>query len=149
MERFPYVRNAKARIRGGEQAPMLRGEATFSQQREGVLITVRVQGLPHSDTGFFALHIHEGDSCGGKAFAETGGHYNPGDDLHPMHAGDLPPLLSYHGGKAYLQVITDRFRLHDIINRTLVIHSGTDDFHTQPSGNAGEKIACGVIRRIN
>ncbi len=56
-----------------------------------------------------------------------------------MHAGDLPPLLS-NNGRAYCQVLTGRFRVSDVIGKTVVIHSGPDDFMTQPSGNAGEKI---------
>lgn len=62
------------------------------------------------------------------------------------HAGDLPPLLSCQGN-AYLSVKTDRFSVNEIIGRTVVIHSNPDDFHTQPAGNAGKKIACGVIQR--
>jgi len=62
-----------------------------------------------------------------------------------LHEGDLPPLMSY-SGKAYMAVITDRFMINDIVGKTLVIHSDRDDFTTQPSGNAGTKIACGEIR---
>ena len=52
------------------------------------------------------------------------------------------------GGKAYLKVLTGRFRLEEVIGRTVILHRDPDDFHTQPSGNAGTKIACGVIQRI-
>ena len=58
----------------------------------------------------------------------------------------LPPLLRCKGN-AYLSVKTDRFTVDEIIGRTLVIHSDPDDFHTQPAGNAGKKIACGVIQK--
>lgn len=66
--------------------------------------------------------------------------------LHPDHAGDLPPLMRSNGN-AFSAVVTDRFTPSDIVGRTVVIHSNPDDFSTQPSGNAGKKIACGVIRR--
>lgn len=66
--------------------------------------------------------------------------------MHPKHAGDLPPLLECKG-QAYLSVKTDRFTVDEIIGRTVIIHSDSDDFSTQPTGNAGRKIACGVIRR--
>ena len=56
-------------------------------------------------------------------------------------------MLLLCGGGAYLAVLTDRFSVADVLGRTVVIHSGADDFHTQPAGNAGTKIACGVIRR--
>ena len=84
--------------------------------------------------------------CGGADFSDTGGHYNPDAQEHPRHAGDLPPLLSV-GGRAFLAVETGRFTPCEVIGRTVVIHGSADDFHTQPSGNAGKKIACGVIRR--
>lgn len=139
--------SAKAIMRGGEDAPELRGEVLFFQEKCSVLVSARVFGLPQNDSGFFALHIHEGENCGGEDFADTGGHYNPEDAPHPMHAGDLPPLLSC-GGCAYMDVKTDRFRVENIIGRTVIIHGGADDFHTQPSGNAGKKIACGVIKKV-
>ena len=66
------------------------------------------------------------------------------NQLHPKHAGDLPPLLVCRGN-AYLSVKTDRFTVNEIIGRTVVIHSDPDDFHSLPAGNAGMKIGCGVI----
>lgn len=132
---------AVAYIRGSAKG-MLR----FYQQPNGTLVDVQLRDLPDSDTGFFALHIHEGGNCEGEGYPNTGGHYNPGGAPHPRHAGDLPPLLSARG-RARMQVVTDRFQPEEVIGRTVVIHSGPDDFRTQPSGNAGEKIACGVIRR--
>lgn len=107
-------------------------------------MTAEVSGLPHD--GFYAFHIHEGGSCTGDSFSETGSHYNPTNTSHPNHAGDLPPLLSHHG-KAQMSVLTGRFRVDEIIGKTVIIHSGPDDFTTQPSGNSGQKIACGIICR--
>ena len=83
----------------------------------------------------------------GAVFSDTGGHYNPGGREHPRHAGDLPPLLSM-AGRAFLAVETGRFTPCEVVGRTVVIHGSADDFHTQPAGNAGKKIACGVIRRV-
>lgn len=134
-------------IVGGDEYHDLRGEVLFCQKRCAVIITVRIFGLPENDSGFFAFHIHEGDSCEGDHFSETGNHYNPKENPHPEHAGDLPPLLSCKGS-AYMQVKTDRFTVREIIGRTIVIHGSFDDFKTQPSGNAGEKIACGVIQSV-
>lgn len=136
---------AVACVRGGEQALGIRGTVRFCQQQDGVRISIRVCGLPDNQTGFFGLHIHEGPDCEGFDFANTGSHFDHGVQPHPRHTGDLPPLLSC-GGKAQMCVLTDRFTVGDIIGRTVVIHSGPDDFRTQPAGNAGEKIACGVIR---
>ena len=90
--------------------------------------------------------FHAGESYYGTDFSGTGSHYNPAEQAHPEHAGDLPPLL-WCNGTAYLFVMTDRFSVKEIIGRTVVIHNAPDDFHSQPAGNAGKKIACGVIRK--
>ena len=125
----------------------IRGTVRFFQRTRGTLVIAQISGLPRdSETGFFAFHIHEGGSCIGAGFSGTLGHYDPDGQPHPRHAGDLPPLLSV-GGTAYMSVLTGRFRADEVIGKTVVIHSGADDFHSQPSGNAGEKIACGVIER--
>ena len=138
--------DAVAHITGGLEAPKLSGSVRFYQENSCVLIVARVSGLPSvSKSGFFGFHIHHGESCSGTDFPGTGSHYNPAEQAHPEHAGDLPPLLRYNGN-AYLSVRTDRFSVKEIIGRTVVIHSDPDDFHTQPAGNAGRKIACGVIR---
>lgn len=137
--------DAVARIRGGVDAPGLCGCVRFYQEKGCVMVEARISGLPRENaTGFFGFHIHQGGSCAGAGFSETGGHYNPAGQNHPMHAGDLPPLLAY-GGSAYLAVKTDRFSVGEIIGRTVVIHGDPDDLHSQPAGNAGKKIACGVI----
>ena len=140
--------DAVARIKGGEEAPQLTGCVQFYQENGCVLIVARVSGLPRvSETGFFGFHIHQGESCSGADFFETGSHYSPTGQAHPKHAGDLPPLLAYQGN-AYLSVRSDRFSVKDIIGRTVVIHSDPDDFRSQPAGNAGKKIACGVIYKV-
>lgn len=137
--------NALANIKGGEDNTEISGKVLFFQKRNGVLVVADIMGLPENSTGnFFAFHIHDGTSCTGKDFSDTGTHFNPDDDMHPFHAGDLPPLLS-NDGRAYCQVLTNRFRIEDIIGKTVVIHDMADDFRTQPAGAAGKKIACGVI----
>jgi len=134
---------AVAHVRSGKVTTNIRGVIRFRQNCGGVLVTADVAGLPHD--GFYALHIHDGGNCGGEDFSESGSHYDPNGVPHPNHAGDLPPLLS-SGGKATMSVLTGRFRVDEIIGKTVIIHSGPDDFTSQPSGNAGEKIACGIIR---
>ncbi len=135
---------AIARVRGDRENPNISGTVRFLQRRDGTLVTAQIYGLPRD--GFFAFHIHEGQNCEGAGFPNTGGHFNPGHQPHPQHAGDLPPLLSGHG-KAFLSVLTDRFCVEEVLGRTVVIHSAPDDFTTQPAGNPGIKIACGEIRR--
>ena len=137
---------ARAIIKGGDMYPDLKGEVLFCQRNQGVIVTARISGLPKNNSGFYGFHIHEGDTCEGENFPKTGGHYNPKGRQHPRHAGDLPPLLSC-SGEAYMQFKTNRFSVNDIIGRTVIIHGSSDDFRTQPSGDAGEKIACGVIKK--
>ena len=139
--------DAVARINGGMDAPHLSGYVEFYQESGCVLVVARISGLPgDSETGFFGFHIHQGRDCSGIGFSGTEGHYNPTGRAHPEHAGDLPPLI-WCRGKAYLSFKTDQFSVSEVIGRTVVIHSGPDDFHTQPAGNAGKKIACGVIQK--
>lgn len=144
MNHIPMCPHAIANIKGNSQFPNLCGQIKFYQMKNHVLISASIKGLPESKTGFFGFHIHEGSCCTGENFSDTGNHYNPTDAPHPSHADDLPPLMLCNAG-ACQTVATDRFRLADIIGRTVVIHSMPDDFHTQPAGNAGTKIACGII----
>lgn len=137
---------AYAQIRGGRDMPRLKGTVKFYQMPGGIVVETGVFGLPENASGFYGLHIHEGAVCEGKDFADTGSHYNPEKRLHPQHAGDLPVLISC-AGRAYSAVLTNRFSIQDIIGRTVVIHSDADDFHTQPAGASGRKIACGVIQK--
>lgn len=151
------ITDAKAEIRGSEKYPELRGIVLFGQKAEGVMVTAEIWGLPAEvgsceNGNFFAFHIHEGETCGSPSgdspFAESKMHYNPTNANHPCHAGDLPPLLSSKSGYAYTTFLTDRFKLSEVIGRTVVIHLLPDDFKTQPSGGSGEKIACGKIETL-
>ena len=146
MEQFSSPPQGVAYVSGAPSLPALAGTVTFYQKPEGVLVTARVSGLPRS-TGFFAFHLHQGSNCSGQGFPNTGGHYNPTNSPHPEHPGDFPPLLSC-GGSAYLSFLTDRFAVEDVVGRVVVIHSDPDDFHSQPAGNSGTKIACGVIKAL-
>ncbi len=152
MRRLTGPLSATAHIHGGNNYPNLNGTAWFKQTDAGVLVTVRVTGLPPNtmcNGGIFAFHIHDGGSCTGTAqdeFGNAGSHYNPQGCPHPCHAGDLPPLFG-NNGFAYMSVLTNRFTVSEIIGKVVIIHGGKDDFSTQPSGNAGTKIACGKIIR--
>ena len=139
---------AYALLRGDSAHPDLRGEVLFYPYQDGALLAVRVVGLPGD--GFFALHIHEnGDCCtgGDLPFHCAGGHYNPSNAAHPGHAGDLPVLLS-SGGCAYMVVYTGRFRPDAVLNRAVILHASPDDYRSQPAGDSGGRIACGLIQAI-
>ncbi len=143
--------NAIAKIFGSPNYPDLDGTAKFYETDAGVVVISLISGLPESDDvckePVFAYHIHEGTSCSGNGadfFADAKTHYNPNSCPHPYHAGDMPPLFSANG-LAFSAFLTDRFSINEIIGKTVIIHDSPDDFTTQPSGNAGTKIACGVI----
>ena len=145
---------AFARIKGSDLYPNLFGTVRFYKEPRGILVVCEVEGLPSPEgacsSPIFALHIHEGGSCTGIAgdpFADSGTHYNPQGCPHPYHSGDLPPLFGAKG-YAFSAFLTDRFDLDEVIGRTIIIHSSFDDFSSQPSGNAGTKIACGEIMGV-
>lgn len=146
---------AWANVRGSMDYPDIHGMVRFYETGYGVLVVAEIAGLPTSvhpcSESIFGFHIHEDGQCdwmgamsGENAFSHVGGHYNPYDCPHPYHAGDLPPLFGA-GGYAFSAFLTDRFLVEDIIGRSVIIHLHLDDFTTQPSGNAGQKIACGEI----
>ena len=142
---------AEAQLRGSDKHPALRGTVRFYETGAGVLVAAALQGLPQSaaacPTDIFAFHIHSGGRCAGNEqdpFADALSHYDPGHCPHPGHAGDMPPLLGV-GGTALQVFLTGRFTVDEVVGKTVIVHAKPDDFTTQPSGAAGEKIACGVI----
>lgn len=145
---------AAARLTGGEDHPGLSGTVRFYQTSAGVIVWAQVWGLP-KDQGpcqspVFGFHIHTGTDCGGSMddpFADAMSHYDPVGCPHPYHAGDLPPLFG-NDGFAFSLFLTNRFTVQEVIGRTVIVHDHPDDFSTQPSGNSGKKIACGVIRAV-
>lgn len=116
---------------------------------DGVLVEAEVFGLPNVSTqvssDFYAMHIHQYGNCSGS-FEKTGSHFNPTNAFHPEHAGDMIPLLG-NQGYAWASFYDKRFTIDDIIGKSVVIHSRRDDFTSQPAGDSGEKIGCGVIRK--
>lgn len=140
---------AVAWIRGNAQNPQLNGSVKFfSTPYMGLLIEAEVYGLPEDNAtplsyGFYAMHIHENGDCT-PPFDQTGGHYNPASRQHPDHAGDMIPLMGNHG-YAWLSFYDERFTIAEIVGRSVIIHKMPDDFKSQPSGDAGEKIGCGSI----
>ncbi|MBE6606315.1 MAG: superoxide dismutase family protein [Ruminococcaceae bacterium] len=144
--------DARATILGSPDYPDIYGVLWLYQTNYGVIVACEVTGLPYSKDKckehIFGLHIHEGMSCTGNdidPFGDTLGHYNPYACQHPYHAGDLLPLFGA-GGYAMSVFLTDRFDVNEVIGRAVIVHSSPDDFTTQPSGNSGKKIACGIIK---
>lgn len=143
--------NAIAWIVGNAAEPQLNGSVKFYETPyKGILVEAEIFGLPNirevGSSNFYAMHIHEYGDCT-IPFDKTGMHYNPTNMEHPNHAGDMLPLLG-NQGYAFLAFYDKRFSIDEIIGKSVIIHSRADDFTTQPSGNSGDKIGCGVIRRI-
>src|SRR5262245_63394436 len=132
----------------------VKGTVTFEQRSGKVHMVANVSGLrPNGEHGF---HIHEAGDCSSGDGMSAKGHFNPhgkphGDPKSPeRHAGDLPMLKAGKDGRARLDVTVDAITLTpgpaSIVGRGLIIHADPDDFKTQPTGNSGARIACGVIK---
>ncbi len=132
------------------------GIATFTQTPSGVLLKVAVKGLP---LGEHALHVHAVGKCE-PPFTSAGGHFNPDNKKHGLmaanghHAGDMPNLTIPASGELTTEVLNAAITLEkgkpnsvfDVDGSALVIHAGKDDYKTDPTGDAGGRIACGVIQ---
>ncbi len=154
----PY-NSAVAYIQGGPLAPNIRGTVTFRDVQGGTIVCADIYGLPEyqpaaggkSPIGPHGFHIHtQGDCSPGDAqnpFPSAGEHWNPYNQPHGNHAGDFPVLFSNHG-RAYMCFFTDKFKVADVIGKSVIIHENPDDYRTQPAGNSGKKLACGVIAGV-
>lgn len=148
-----------AMVKGGPLAPGINGLVTFSDMNNGTLVSVTMFGLPkyepasngNSPIGPFGFHLHQNGDCAvgnpDSPFEDAGEHWNPDNQPHGNHAGDFPVLFS-NNGFSYMTFYTDRFRPNDVLGRAVIIHQNPDDYRTQPSGNSGKRLACGVIEEI-
>jgi superoxide dismutase, Cu-Zn family len=129
------------------------GRVDLTEKAGQVRAHVELVGLaPNSEHGF---HIHEKGDCSAADASSAGGHYNPTGVVHgragipPHHIGDLPSLTADANGAIHADVLVDGVTLApgptSIIDRAVVVHGGRDDFTSQPAGNSGPRVACGVI----
>lgn len=132
------------------------GEVRLRETPHGVLIHVELAGLP---PGKHAFHVHEHGRCEGT-FDSAGGHFEPKGRAHGYlnpkgsHAGDLPNVVVAADGKADVEMVTAELRLasgsgelFDDDGAAAIVHAGPDDYASDPAGNAGGRIACGVLER--
>ncbi len=130
------------------------GFAKFVELNDGrVLVNIHAQGLA---PGRHGIHVHAVGACAlgtTPAFISAGGHFNPTGATHGSHAGDLGNITANPAGRANMTLITDQFTLSagtlsvfDANGSALVIHAGADDLVTDPTGNSGARVACGVIQ---
>ncbi|MCT8975331.1 superoxide dismutase family protein [Clostridium sp. CX1] len=151
---------AVAQIRGGSLAPSLVGVVCFRDVPGGVDVSVEVRGLPKykpasegkPPIGPHGFHIHESGNCtmgeSKNPFAAAGGHWNPTNQPHGNHAGDFPVLFS-NNGYARMVFFTNKFKVSDVIGKTVIIHESPDDYRSQPAGDSGKRLGCGVIKAYN
>ena len=132
------------------------GSANLAQTQNGVLINLSVKGLP---PGEHAFHVHAVGKCE-PPFTSAGGHFNPGNKKHGLlaaeghHAGDMPNLHIPQSGDLTVEVVNtsitlDKGKPNSVFGTNgtaIVIHAGSDDYKTDPTGEAGGRIACGVIQ---
>ena len=129
------------------------GTVTFTAKGDKVAMVAKVSGLTPGAHGF---HIHEKGDCSSGDGMSAGGHFNPTGKPHgnpalpDHHAGDMPALLADASGNAslstQLDVMTIASGATDIIGKAVIVHKDPDDYVTQPTGNSGARVACGVIR---
>ena len=128
------------------------GIVSFRQDGDGVMVTANVSGLTPGAHGF---HIHEKGDCSAPDATSAGGHFNPtakphgNPDLADHHGGDMPQLVADASGNARLTARLAGLSVSEgtasILGRGVIVHAAPDDFKTQPTGNSGARIACGVI----
>ena len=127
------------------------GVVNFSVSGSNVDVHVQVSGLvPGSVHGF---HVHETPNCASADFMSAGGHFNPTKQPHgpqggPHHAGDMPSLLADPAGRIDTTFTVNNVVLggpEGFVGHAVILHAGPDDYATQPTGNSGGRIACGVI----
>jgi len=132
----------------------VKGTVTFTQKGDKVTVTAQLTGLTPGAHGF---HVHEKGDCSAPDATSAGGHFNPTGKQHGApgapdhHAGDMPMLEADANGNANLTAElsgpTVGSGTNDIVGKSVVVHKDPDDFKTQPAGNSGPRIGCGVIQK--
>jgi Cu-Zn family superoxide dismutase len=131
------------------------GVVTFTQELGGVHLVARIQGAQPGTHGF---HLHAGGTCDGPDFKTAGDHFNPTNATHgdpagaAHHAGDFGNLEVGADGSGQADSTTTMLSVgdggpNDVVGKAVILHAGKDDLTTQPSGNSGARIACGVVER--
>lgn len=150
----PHVGKAAAAL-APASGSLVSGRVVFVPMTDGVHLTGTVGGL--APGGRFGFHIHEKGDCSAVDASSAGGHFNPTGAPHgraeagPHHAGDMDNLVAGPDGTANVDVrligtTLGGSAVTNIVGRALVVHGGTDDYTSQPAGNAGARVACGVIK---
>jgi Cu-Zn family superoxide dismutase len=133
------------------QGNSVSGNITFSKAEGGVKVAGRITGLAPGKHGF---HVHEFGDCSAADGASAGGHFNPTSEPHgapqdkQRHAGDLGNIEADGSGAAAVDYVDSRLSFEgpsSVLGRGVIVHANPDDFKTQPTGNAGGRVSCGVV----
>jgi superoxide dismutase, Cu-Zn family len=149
-----FAQTAKASLKAADGKDV--GDVMLTQTAHGVLLTLSLKGLPPGERAF---HVHAVGRCE-PPFTSAGGHFNPGTKKHGIHvaeghhAGDMPNLHVPGSGELKVEVLNAAITLekgkpNSVFHQggtAIVIHAGKDDYKSDPAGNAGDRIACGVIQ---
>lgn len=124
------------------------GEVRFSERGGSLLVDAQLAGLSPGEHGF---HIHDVGDCSAADASSAKGHFNPSGKQHGHHdsdnhhGGDIPNLVANTQGEARWVGQVKGLSLNDILGRSVVVHADPDDYKSQPAGNSGKRVACGVI----
>jgi Cu-Zn family superoxide dismutase len=134
------------------QGQEAKGTVTFQRQSAGVEVAVQLEGLKPGMHGF---HVHEKGDCSAPDGTSAGGHFNPTGQPHAAreaparHDGDLGNVEADASGKVRIKIVDPKLRLdgpESILGKAVIVHEKADDYTTQPTGNAGGRVACGVVK---
>ncbi len=148
---------ASAQLQSTANTAINVGSADFYLQKDGQIAMVMKINIKEKANSSVAVHFHEHGDCGNKG-DNTHGHWNPTKENHgqwgnpPFHSGDIGNISLDKNGNGKVVITTDRWsvkegNINNIIGRGIIVHGGVDDYKTQPTGNSGPRIGCGVIEK--